>query len=96
MTEETRRCWRCGGAMAPGTMIYCYSGSRGTVLFGNVPAEVCGQCGESVYSGRVVDQIHRILDERPEPDGTVVVPAYDLGSDRHRLPVKSPASQGTE
>ena len=62
MTEETRRCWRCGGAMAPGTVTYCYSGTHGTVLFENVPAEVCGQCGESVYSGRVVDQIHQIID----------------------------------
>lgn len=46
----------------------------------NVPAEVCGQCGERVLKPDVVRRIQKIVWEAPAAPRTAEVPVYDLAN----------------
>lgn len=50
---------------------------QGALLFENVPAERCTQCGYLVVSDVVARALDRVLAER-QPDGYAMVPVYDL------------------
>jgi YgiT-type zinc finger domain-containing protein len=48
------------------------------VVFENVPAEVCPQCGEVLFSGQVVDKLNQLLWSMPPALRTIEAPVYDL------------------
>ena len=78
--NEQMRCTECGGDMVQGmTSIPRFTGGR-LVLFENVPAFVCGQCGNTVVSSATAHQIDRILDEHPAPARVIETPVHDLAS----------------
>ena len=88
MSEESTRCPRCGGAMAPDTTAYCYGARRadGPVLVRNIPALVCTQCRYAAYGPDVAAEIDRLLHARPVPTRTITVPVYDLIDGRYEAP----------
>lgn len=51
---------------------------EGVVVFENVPAEVCEQCGETLFAGWVVDKLNRLLWSTPPVTRTIEAPVYDL------------------
>ena len=89
MTTDTARCHLRGAEMVPGTITDCYCGSYGVVIFENVQASVCGQCGERTFSGAVVNAMQRIIWERPEPTRIIPVPAHDLSAPQRQAPAAS-------
>ena len=46
----------------------------------NVPAEVCGQCGEKTYSPEVIDDLIRPAKKRIHPAKSVQVPVSDYAN----------------
>jgi len=50
------------------------------VVFGDVPAEVCGHCGEILFSGSVVDKLNSLLWSTAPATQTIEAPAYDLSA----------------
>jgi YgiT-type zinc finger domain-containing protein len=50
------------------------------VVFENVPAEVCDQCGEILFSGDVVDRINRLLWSASPAARVVDASVYDLSA----------------
>ncbi len=48
------------------------------VVFDNVPAEVCSQCGETLLAGEVVDRLNRLLWSMTPATRTIQTPVYDL------------------
>jgi YgiT-type zinc finger domain-containing protein len=48
------------------------------VVFENVPAEVCKQCGEQLFTGAVVDRLNNLLWSLTPPTQTITAAVYDL------------------
>lgn len=48
------------------------------VVFENVPADVCDQCGETLFAGWVVDRLNELLWSTPPTARTIEAPVYDL------------------
>ena len=48
------------------------------VMFENVPAEVCAQCGEYCFTGAVVDRLNSLLRSLTPPTRTITAAVYDL------------------
>src|SRR4051812_30792866 len=66
------KCWRCGGAMDEQRVTFCACTVTPPVVVRDVPATVCGQCGERTYSTSVLQTLKRIRDG----DGPTPVLAY--------------------
>lgn len=48
------------------------------VVFENVPAEVCRRCGETLFTGPIVDRLNQVLWSMGPATRTMEVPVYDL------------------
>ena len=55
-------CFMCKGDMKDGFTTYMEDLGTCIVIIKNVPCKKCSQCGEVSYSGTVVKQIERIID----------------------------------
>jgi YgiT-type zinc finger domain-containing protein len=75
---ETKQCYQCGGTMVEQRVRFPRDLDGQLVLFENVPAWVCRQCGARAFRATVVDELDRIQDERPTPPRIEPVPVYDL------------------
>lgn len=80
------KCLVCGGRIdhrESTTFTHTFSDGGETfhVIVADVPADVCDQCGETVYTPDVTDQllqvVQRVREGRPAPQ-TVQVPLYSL------------------
>lgn len=85
------RCYRCGGDMVPGTTRYVYTDGDQTVIIDRVPAIICGQCGERAFAATTVDEITRIVRERPQAARYLAVSVYDFGQAAHEIPATETA-----
>ncbi|MBI3922440.1 MAG: YgiT-type zinc finger protein [Armatimonadetes bacterium] len=46
----------------------------------HVPAEVCNQCGDTLFAPATTHRLLQIAQEMPAPDTTIQVPVYDLAA----------------
>ena len=79
------KCLVCGGRMEEKrvTLARIYEEQPGTpyAIITDVPASVCKQCGEKVYTPEVVEKlqtIRRLVRKGARPKQTVEVPVYSL------------------
>jgi len=65
MSKE-RKCPECKGVVRPGRteLVYELSGLKITVK--NVSASVCSKCGQSFISGRVAEEVNRLVNRITE------------------------------
>ena len=54
-------CFMCKGKLADSTTSFMVDLGNCIVIIKNVPAQVCGQCGEASYSNDVARQIEKIV-----------------------------------
>ena len=57
------RCPLCGGSKEPGRTTYTVDLGFGVVVVRNVPATVCGQCGEEWIDADTAQRLERVTDE---------------------------------
>ena len=62
MTKESI-CPLCKGTMGPGKTTFTVDFGSGLVVFRNVPATVCQQCGEAWLSDSVASSVEEIVQE---------------------------------
>lgn len=55
-------CFFCKGKMEDSTTTHFAQLENCIVIIKNVPCSKCTQCGEVVYSGKVVERIEKIID----------------------------------
>ncbi len=72
------RCVFCGGPMRSDTVTFSFEDEDAYVLVEHVPAEVCGHCGEKVYTPEVTDALLEIAGRKPEPVKVLSIPVYDF------------------
>jgi YgiT-type zinc finger domain-containing protein len=75
-------CSYCGGEVIEKKIDYDYRRNRHLLVISNVPAGVCGQCGEKYFKPEILkkmDEIyHNIFDRNRKPERTLTVPAVSL------------------
>jgi len=72
-------CAYCGGKVSEKNIKKAnFWGEELTALVDNVPAGVCGQCGEKYYKAEVLKIIEKILKERSALVSQICVPIADF------------------
>lgn len=74
MTPGT--CAICGGSVAPGEATIPFVRGRRVLSIRDVPAHVCGDCGEAYLAGPVVDRVQELLAELEALDDEVAIAPY--------------------
>mgnify|MGYP001581923252 CR=1 FL=1 len=54
------------------------------IVVENVPAWVCGQCGETYYDPDVVEHLQTVIWSNRPPARMIETPVYDLAADSER------------
>ena len=73
-----RECPVCHHAMTTALVRHVQTWHDTVVMFENVPAEVCEQCGEQLLTGAVVDRLNSLLWSLTPPTRTIAAAVYDL------------------
>jgi YgiT-type zinc finger domain-containing protein len=71
-------CPVCHHAMTAALVRHVQTWHDTMVIFENVPAEVCEQCGEQLFTGAVVDRLNSRLWSLTPPTRTIAAAVYDL------------------
>lgn len=72
------KCVFCGGKVARKTVTFRYEEDDKYLFVENVPAEVCGKCGEKTYSPEVTDELLRFARAEFKPTKTIKVPVFNF------------------
>lgn len=72
------KCVFCGGLLKRETVTFHYDNDEMYMLVEQVPAEVCQQCGERLYTPEVIDALLRIARQKTEPIKILSVPVYNF------------------
>ena len=70
-------CPLCGGRRAPGKTTYAVDLGTGVVVVRNVPAMVCGQCGEDWLSDDTARRLEELTEEARRANRQVEIVALD-------------------
>ena len=73
-----RSCPVCHHPMTEARIRHVQTWQEQVVVFENVPAEVCGHCGETLFAGWVVDKLNSLLWSMKPASRTIQAPVYDL------------------
>jgi YgiT-type zinc finger domain-containing protein len=74
----SRACPVCHHAMTHALVRHVQTWHDRVVVFDNVPAEVCNQCGETLFTGPVVDKLNSLLWSMAPATRTLQASVYDL------------------
>ncbi len=81
-TEEENKamktCYFCQGEVINKRIRHVHHWGDEIVIFENVPAEVCTQCGEVYFSPEVLEMMDKVTLERTPPDKSIAVPVFSL------------------
>jgi YgiT-type zinc finger domain-containing protein len=75
-------CAYCAGPLREAVVRHAVTHGSRVVVFTDVPARVCGQCGEPFFAGAVVDEMNRFAWALGEPSEA---PGRDLSVHVHSL-----------
>lgn len=71
-------CGICHGVLKQTMTTYSQVYNERFVVVENVPAWVCGQCGEMYYDPDVVERLQNVIWSGAAPVRTMETPVYDL------------------
>lgn len=74
MGRKYADCSFCGGSVEERIVDVDYRTKTGLVIVKNVPAGVCGQCGEQYYTAEVAKTIEKLAEAKTPVPETVTVP----------------------
>ena len=72
------KCDVCGGVMTEDMVTYTIQLDDKLVVVEHVPAKVCGQCGERLYSPDTVERLQDTVWGRREPSRMLQTPVFDF------------------
>ena len=75
--HQTITCAVCGGTLEPQTITSVKEFAGRVVIVRNVPALVCGQCGEKYYSPETVDRLLEAV-KHGKAEKTETVPVIEF------------------
>ncbi len=82
MITKERKCPECKGVVEPGSTELAYELAGVKITVKNVRASVCSKCGQSFISGRVAEEVNRLVNRITEDINSFVrtQPQVDEGS----------------
>lgn len=80
--EDKMKCDLCGGAVRKQRVSYSLFYEGRCVIVENVPAKVCQQCGEQLFSPEVVEKLQRVVWSKKKPQRQIMTPVFDLSLQR--------------
>jgi YgiT-type zinc finger domain-containing protein len=72
------KCVFCGGTLKRDLVTFTYEDEDTYMLVEHVPAEVCSQCGEKLYTPEVTEALCAFAKHPMEPVKMRQVPVYDF------------------
>ncbi len=72
------KCDICGGPMIEQEVTYRIELGDKLVVVENVPAKVCIQCGEKLYSAETVERLQQTVWEQKRPSKVLETPVFDF------------------
>jgi len=80
MSGQHGRCPLCGGAKAPGTTTFAVDLGFGVLVVRDVPALVCGQCGDAWIGDDVAEKLEARVEEVRRTKPAVEVTRWSEGA----------------
>lgn len=74
------KCEICGGEVNKELTTYTLLYQGKLIVIENVPATVCGRCGEKFFSPDTVEQLQQTVWEQRQPKQTLDTLVYDLAA----------------
>jgi YgiT-type zinc finger domain-containing protein len=74
------RCDICGGKLEKKLVSYTLKYKGKWIIVENVPATVCVQCGEQLFSPDVVEKLQNVIWNKKKPTKQIKTPIYDLSA----------------
>ncbi len=71
-------CYFCKGKVRSKRIRHVHHWGDEIVIFENVPAEVCEQCGEVYFAPDVLEMMDKATLKKQKPDKTLAVPVFSL------------------
>lgn len=72
------KCDLCGGTVREENVSYTLFYEGHWVIVENVPAKVCHQCGEKLFSPDTVDRLQTTIWSKHKPAKKIETPVFDL------------------
>lgn len=72
------KCTFCGGELKKTTVTFSYEEDDIYILVEHVPAELCSQCGERLYTPEVTEALLHLAKQPVKPARIIHVPVYDF------------------
>ncbi len=82
VTFRVRKCGRCGSDQIRTVRLAHVLRHRddiGTIVFGDVPAQQCGDCGERFFPSEVALAMDKLIRERAKATRTIELPYFPMG-----------------
>ena len=71
-------CYFCKGKVVKKTIKHVHSWGEKVLLFEDVPAEVCRQCGEVYFSPDILEIMGHIATSDMKPKAEVSIPVFSI------------------
>lgn len=71
------KCDICGGLMHEEETTYTIQIKDKFIMIENVPAKVCPQCGEKLFSPEVVERLQMTIWNNGKPEKTIKTPIFN-------------------
>ncbi len=75
--NNSKKCPLCGGGISDGTTATPFFIDERIIVVKDVPAEVCGDCGEAYMKSSVVDRVESLLDRLEDLHSEVSIVHYE-------------------
>lgn len=72
------QCYFCKGKVERKAIRHVHQWGEKVLIFKNVPAEVCTQCGETYFGPEALEKMGRVVAGLPEPEEVTQVPVYSF------------------
>jgi YgiT-type zinc finger domain-containing protein len=73
-----KTCYFCKGEVVERRIQHVHQWGEKIIIFEDVPAEVCQQCGETYFSPEVLDKMDEVTMGEEKPKATISVPIFSL------------------
>jgi len=67
------KCFFCKGNLSTGFTAHVVNTDKGVIIIKNVPCEKCDQCGETIYTGTIMNQLDAMVGELKHSMAEVVI-----------------------
>jgi len=74
------KCDVCGSPMKEQRVTYTIQTDDKLVVVEHVPAKVCDQCGERLYSPETVERLQKTVWEQRSPSRVLQTPVFDFAT----------------